>query len=70
MALVDFAEQPHGNPLEVVEQVASSNGWSFEARGPRTRSRFSPLENGPTIRCPIPGCFDIEAPASRLPPSS
>ena len=33
MALVDFSEQPHGNPLEVVEQVASSNGWSFERAG-------------------------------------
>ena len=33
MALIDFAEHPHGNPLEVVERVASSNGWSFERAG-------------------------------------
>ena len=30
MSLIDFTEQPHGNPLEVVERVASTNGWSFE----------------------------------------
>ena len=29
MALIEFTEQPDGNPLEVVERVASSNGWSF-----------------------------------------
>ena len=33
MALIDFAQQPHDNPLEVVEQVASTNGWSFERAG-------------------------------------
>ena len=27
MALIEFAEQPHGNPLEVVERVAATNGW-------------------------------------------
>src|SRR4029077_10239269 len=33
MALIDFAQQPHDNPLEVVEQVASTNGWSFQRAG-------------------------------------
>src|SRR5262249_37446937 len=33
MSLIDFTEQPHGNPLEVVERVASTNGWSFERAG-------------------------------------
>lgn len=33
MALIDFGQQPHDNPLEVVERVASSNGWSFERAG-------------------------------------
>jgi len=33
MALIEFTEQPDGNPLEVVERVASSNGWSFERAG-------------------------------------
>src|SRR5215468_3199483 len=33
MALIDFAEQPYGNPLEVVERVAATNGWSFERAG-------------------------------------
>src|SRR5262249_52774669 len=33
MSLIDFAEQPHDNPLEVVERVASTNGWSFERAG-------------------------------------
>src|SRR5437868_9227497 len=33
MALIEFAEQPHGNPLEVVERVAATNGWSFERAG-------------------------------------
>ena len=33
MALIDFAEQPQGNPLEVVERVAATNGWSFERAG-------------------------------------
>src|SRR6516225_6478369 len=31
--LIDFAEQPHDNPLEVVERVAATNGWSFERAG-------------------------------------
>ena len=33
MSLIDFVEQPQGNPLEVVEQVAATNGWSFERAG-------------------------------------
>src|SRR5260370_36667788 len=33
MARLDFTEQPHGNPLEVVERVAATNGWSFERAG-------------------------------------
>ena len=33
MSLIDFAEQPQGNPLEVVERVAATNGWSFERAG-------------------------------------
>jgi hypothetical protein len=33
MALIDLAEHPQANPLEVVERVASSNGWSFERAG-------------------------------------
>ena len=33
MSLIDFTEQPQGNPLEVVERVAASNGWSFERAG-------------------------------------
>ena len=33
MSLIDFTEQPHDNPLEVVERVASTNGWSFERAG-------------------------------------
>jgi hypothetical protein len=30
MTLIDFAQQPRVNPLDVVERVAASNGWSFE----------------------------------------
>ena len=33
MSLIDFTEQHHGNPLEVVERVAATNGWSFERAG-------------------------------------
>ena len=33
MSLIDFTEQPHGNPLEVVERVAATNGCSFERAG-------------------------------------
>jgi hypothetical protein len=33
MSLIDFTEQPEANPLEVVERVASTNGWSFERAG-------------------------------------
>src|SRR5262245_53099223 len=33
MSVIDFAEQPHDNPLEVVERVASTNGWSLERAG-------------------------------------
>jgi hypothetical protein len=33
MSLIDFTEQARGNPLEVVERLASSNDWSFERTG-------------------------------------
>ena len=33
MSLIEFSEQPHVNPLDVVEQVAGTNGWSFERTG-------------------------------------
>src|SRR5215475_12123041 len=33
MSLIDFSEQPTVNPLDVVERVASTNGWSFERAG-------------------------------------
>jgi len=33
MSLISFSEQPRMNPLDVVERVASSNGWSFERAG-------------------------------------
>jgi hypothetical protein len=33
MSLIDFTAQPEANPLEVVERVASTNGWSFERAG-------------------------------------
>ena len=33
MSLISFTEQPRMNPLDVVERVASSNGWSFERAG-------------------------------------
>jgi hypothetical protein len=33
MSLIDLAEQARGNPLEVVERLASSNDWSFERAG-------------------------------------
>ena len=33
MSLISFTEQTRMNPLDVVERVASSNGWSFERAG-------------------------------------
>jgi hypothetical protein len=33
MSLIDFSEQPRVNPLDVVERVAATNGWSFERAG-------------------------------------
>ena len=33
MSLIDFSDPHHVNPLEVVERVASTNGWSFERAG-------------------------------------
>ena len=33
MSLTDFNPQHRGNPLEVVERVASLNDWSFERAG-------------------------------------
>ncbi len=33
MSLIDFSEQARGNPLEVVERLASTNDWSFERAG-------------------------------------
>ena len=33
MSLLEISEQPRVNPLDVVERVAASNGWSFERAG-------------------------------------
>ena len=33
MSLIDVGEQSRGNPLEVVERMASTNDWSFERAG-------------------------------------
>lgn len=33
MALTDIDETTHGNPLDVVERVASINDWTFERAG-------------------------------------
>ena len=33
MSLISFTDQTRMNPLDVVERVASSNGWSFERAG-------------------------------------
>jgi hypothetical protein len=33
MSLLDVGEEPHLNPLDVVERVAAGNGWSFERAG-------------------------------------
>src|SRR5262249_39267407 len=33
MSLISFSEQTRMNPLDVVERVAASNGWSFERAG-------------------------------------
>ena len=33
MSLIDFTEQTRVNPLDVVERVAATNGWSFERAG-------------------------------------
>ena len=33
MSLISFTDQSRMNPLDVVERVASSNGWSFERAG-------------------------------------
>jgi hypothetical protein len=33
MSLIDFTEQSRVNPLDVVERVAATNGWSFERAG-------------------------------------
>jgi hypothetical protein len=33
MSLTDLNQQSRGNPLEVVERVASTNDWSFERAG-------------------------------------
>jgi len=30
MSLIDIGQEPHLNPLDVVERVAATNGWSFE----------------------------------------
>jgi hypothetical protein len=30
MSLINFTEQPRVNPLDVVERLAATNGWSFE----------------------------------------
>ena len=33
MSLISFTEQTRLNPLDVVERVAATNGWSFERAG-------------------------------------
>jgi hypothetical protein len=33
MSLIDFTQQVRGNPLEVVERIATTNDWSFERAG-------------------------------------
>jgi len=33
MTLIDYSEQARGNPLEVVEHMATTNDWSFERAG-------------------------------------
>jgi hypothetical protein len=33
MSLIDYTDQPSVNPLDVVERVASTHGWSFERAG-------------------------------------
>jgi hypothetical protein len=33
MSLINFSEQSRGNPLEVVERMATTNDWSFERAG-------------------------------------
>jgi hypothetical protein len=33
MSLLEFSERPRVNPLDVVERVAATNGWSFERAG-------------------------------------
>ena len=33
MSLIDFSVQTRGNPLEVVEHIATTNDWSFERAG-------------------------------------
>jgi hypothetical protein len=33
MSLIDVSAQPHLDPLDVVERVAATNGWSFERAG-------------------------------------
>jgi len=33
MSLIDFSDNPTLNPLDVVERVAATNGWSFERAG-------------------------------------
>ena len=33
MSLIDYADQSNANPLDVVERVAATHGWSFERAG-------------------------------------
>jgi len=33
MSLIDFSQQARGNPLEIVERIATSHDWSFERAG-------------------------------------
>ena len=35
MTLIEISDEQRVNPLEVVERVASSNGWSFERASER-----------------------------------
>ena len=55
MSLIDVGEEPHGNPLDVVERVAAANGWSFERAG---GDEITILVTGKwtDYQVPIPGC--------------
>ena len=60
MSLIDFTEQPRANPLDVVERVAATNGWSFERAGDE---EITLLVNGKwsDYQVSYTWMFDIEA---------